>query len=57
MLVQDTWAPGLEGSNPFINTGNVVTIFLKGSEKSVVNLDGIYSFVREEFDDYAAVAV
>jgi hypothetical protein len=52
ILAQDNCTPSCQGSNPFINTGKGVTIFLKGSENSVVNFDCICSLVREELDDY-----
>jgi hypothetical protein len=45
--------PSFEGSDPLINTENGVSIFVKGSKKSVVNFGCIYSIVREELDDYA----
>jgi hypothetical protein len=53
MLVRDTCPPRVEGSDPFINTGNGVSIFLKGSQKSVMNFSRICSLAREKFDDYA----
>jgi hypothetical protein len=36
-----------------MNIGKGVSIFLKGSEKPVVNFGCICSLVREELDDYA----
>jgi hypothetical protein len=52
MVVSDTCPPSFEHSKPLRNTGKGVNIFLKGSEKSMGNFGCIFSFVREEFDDY-----
>jgi hypothetical protein len=53
ILVPNNYTPSFEGSNPVINTGKGVSIFLKGSEKSGVNFGCTCSLVREELDDYA----
>jgi hypothetical protein len=53
ILVQHTYSPIFENSNPLINTGNGVSIFVKGPKRFVMNFARIFSLAGKEFDDYA----
>jgi hypothetical protein len=52
MLLPHNCTTSVEGLDPFINTGKGVSIFLNGSEKSVLKFGCICSLVRAELGDY-----
>jgi hypothetical protein len=52
MLVNYTCVPSPENSEPFIDTGKGINIFLKCVQQSGMDFDGIDSFDIEKFDNY-----